>query len=146
MIIINTLFLFFYSSTVQSLSSMELKSSIKAPNNTTISSVVPNYYDESLGKYVLQNKRDEVILLLISHLKTVADPGIKLGGSKFKEEAHVVIYNVGLKKEMEALMFSTGVYAMNVNKALAKVQEAVKKCQAEDVKKCSFEEDLSTIK
>ncbi|KAG5587586.1 hypothetical protein H5410_048020 [Solanum commersonii] len=55
-------------------------------------------------------------------------------------------YNVGLKKEMEALMFSTDVYAMNVNNALAKVQEAVKKCQAEDVEKCSFEGDLSTIK
>jgi len=35
-------------------------------------------------------------------------------------------YNVGLKKEMEALMFSTDVYAMNVNNALAKVQEAVR--------------------
>ncbi|KAH0633938.1 hypothetical protein KY289_036897 [Solanum tuberosum] len=75
---------------------------------------------------------------------------------KFKEEEIVSFggiwkltcqrYNVGLKKEMEALMFSTDMYAMNVNNALAKVQEAVKKCQAEDVEKCSFEGDLSTIK
>uniref|UniRef100_M1DD13 Nutrient reservoir n=1 Tax=Solanum tuberosum TaxID=4113 RepID=M1DD13_SOLTU len=39
-------------------------------------------------------------------------------------------YNVGPKKEMEALMLCTGVYAMNVNNALTKVQEAVKKFQA----------------
>ncbi|XP_055811847.1 putative E3 ubiquitin-protein ligase RF4 isoform X2 [Solanum dulcamara] len=54
--------------------------------------------------------------------------------------------NVELKKERHALMLSTGEYAMDVNNALAKEQEAVKKCQAADVEKRSFEEDLSTIK
>ena len=56
--------------------SMEPKSSKKVLDSTTISSAVQDYYvgipyDESLGKYVPQNKRDEIILLLTSHLKTM---------------------------------------------------------------------------
>ncbi|KAG5587591.1 hypothetical protein H5410_048025 [Solanum commersonii] len=43
----------------------------KGPGNTTISSAVPDYYNESLRKYVSQNESDEAILLLTSHLKTL---------------------------------------------------------------------------
>ncbi|TMW85793.1 hypothetical protein EJD97_022490 [Solanum chilense] len=55
---------------------MDPKSSKKALDNTTISSAVPNYYvdipyDESLGKYVPQNERDETILLRIFRLKSL---------------------------------------------------------------------------
>ncbi|MCD9559556.1 hypothetical protein HAX54_017558 [Datura stramonium] len=55
---------------------LEPKSSVKAPDNTTISSAVPDYYagipyDESLGKYVPQNERDEAILLLTPHMNTL---------------------------------------------------------------------------
>ncbi|CAN4093164.1 unnamed protein product [Withania somnifera] len=55
---------------------LEPKSSIKAPDNTTIPSVVPEYcsgfqYDESLGKYVPQNKIQETILVLVPHMKTL---------------------------------------------------------------------------
>ncbi|KAG5605961.1 hypothetical protein H5410_027453, partial [Solanum commersonii] len=46
-------------------------SSINALDNTTISFAKLDYYDEPLGKYVPQNKRDEAPLLLISHLKTL---------------------------------------------------------------------------
>ncbi|KAM3356044.1 putative E3 ubiquitin-protein ligase [Capsicum galapagoense] len=56
-------------------SAMEPKSSIKA-HSTIISSAVPDYctgipYDESLGKYVPQDGRDEDILVLVPRLKTL---------------------------------------------------------------------------
>ena len=54
--------------------------------------------------------------------------------------------NVGLKKDMEALMLSTNENSMNVSNALAKEQEAIKKCQAADMEKHSFEKSLSTFK
>ncbi|KAK4732173.1 hypothetical protein R3W88_025161 [Solanum pinnatisectum] len=193
---------------------MEPKSSKKALDNTTISSAVPDYYvgipyDESLGKYVPQNERDEIILLRTSCLKTlqkelqgwsdwanekVMQATRRLGKDQAelkmlrqeKEDAEKVLQekeklekdtmerimemeqvlvntnsmsetansllntlemdNVGLKKDMEALILSTGEHAMNVNNALAKEQEAIKKCQAADMEKHSFEEGLSTIK
>ncbi|XP_015161583.1 putative E3 ubiquitin-protein ligase RF298 [Solanum tuberosum] len=54
--------------------------------------------------------------------------------------------NVGLKKDMEIVMLSTCKHAMNVKNVLAKEQDAMKKCEAADTEKRSFEEDLSTIK
>ncbi|KAG5587584.1 hypothetical protein H5410_048018 [Solanum commersonii] len=54
--------------------------------------------------------------------------------------------NVGLKKDMKVVMLSTSEHAMNVNNALANEKDAIKKCQAADMEKRSFEEDLSTIK
>ncbi|KAH0634976.1 hypothetical protein KY284_037762 [Solanum tuberosum] len=193
---------------------MEPKSSKKALDNTTISSAVPDYfvgipYDESLGKYVPQNERDETILLRTSRLKSlqkelqgwsdwanekVMQATWRLGKDqaelkmlrqekKDAEKVHqekempekdtmerimemeqalvntnsmseitnsllntLEMDNVGLKKDMEALMLSTSKHAMNVNNALAKEQEAIKNCQAADMERHSFEEDLSTIK
>ncbi|KAH0669496.1 hypothetical protein KY285_023658 [Solanum tuberosum] len=54
--------------------------------------------------------------------------------------------NVGLKKDMEIVMLSTCKHAINMKNVLAKEQDAMKKCQAADTEKRSFEEDLSTIK
>ncbi|KAK4716281.1 hypothetical protein R3W88_014619 [Solanum pinnatisectum] len=54
--------------------------------------------------------------------------------------------NFGLKKDMEVVMLSTCKHAMNVKNVLAKEQDAIKKCQAADTDKRSFEEDLCTIK
>ncbi|KAJ8547482.1 hypothetical protein K7X08_011068 [Anisodus acutangulus] len=53
---------------------LEPKSSIKAPDSTTSSPVVPDYYagipyNESLGIYVPRNERDEAILLLTPQMK-----------------------------------------------------------------------------
>ncbi|XP_004247551.1 putative E3 ubiquitin-protein ligase RF298 [Solanum lycopersicum] len=194
--------------------SMEPKSSKKIPANTTISSAVQDYfvgipYDESLGKYVPRNERDETILFLTSHLKTLqeelqgwsdwANEKVMQATRRLckdqaelkrmrqeKEDAENVhqeknmleettmrrimemeqalvntnsmgetinsllntleMDNVGLKKDLEAVMPSAGKHAMNVNNALAKEQEALKKCQAADMEKRSFDEDLSAIK
>uniref|UniRef100_A0A3Q7I6W2 RING-type domain-containing protein n=1 Tax=Solanum lycopersicum TaxID=4081 RepID=A0A3Q7I6W2_SOLLC len=194
--------------------SMEPKFSKKVPDNTTISSAVQDYYvgipyNESLGKYVPRNERDENILFLTSHLKTlqeelqrwsdwanekVMQATRRLGKDQADlkrmrqekedaenvhqekhmleettmrkimemEQAFVNTYsmgktinsllntlemdNVGLKKDLEAVMLSTGKHDMNVNNALAQEQEALKKCQAADMEKRSFEEDLFAIK
>lgn len=180
-----------------------------SPDNTTISSVVPDYYvgipyDESLGKYIPQNERDEAILMLTSRVKTLQKElqgwsnwanekvmqatwrlGKDLGELKMlrqeKEEAEKVLKeskileedaqekimameqsmvntnyifetttsylkrlekkNVELKKEREA-----GLDVMNTDEVYAKEQEAVKKCQAADLEKRLFEEDISTFK
>ncbi|KAJ8549063.1 hypothetical protein K7X08_032770 [Anisodus acutangulus] len=53
---------------------LELNSSIKAPDSTTSSPVVPDYYagipyNESLGMYVPRNERYEAILLLTPQMK-----------------------------------------------------------------------------
>ncbi|KAH0633937.1 putative E3 ubiquitin-protein ligase RF298 [Solanum tuberosum] len=193
---------------------MEPKSSKKVPDNIIVSSAVPDYYagipyDESLGKYVPQNERDETILLRTSRLKTlqkelqgwsdwanekVMQATRRLGKNQAelkmmrqeKEDAEKVhqekqmleettmerimemeqtlvntnsmgetinsllntleMDNVGLKKDMKVVMLSTGEHAMNVNNALANEKDAIKKCQAADMEKRSFEEDLSTIK
>ncbi|KAH0738684.1 hypothetical protein KY290_037389 [Solanum tuberosum] len=193
---------------------MEPKSSKKVPDNIIVSSAVPDYYagipyDESLGKYVPQNERDETILLRTSRLKTlqkelqgwsdwanekVMQATRRLGKDQAelkmmrqeKEDAEKVhqekqmleettverimemeqtlvntnsmgetinsllntleMDNVGLKKDMKVVMLSTGEHAMNVNNALANEKDAIKKCQAADMEKRSFEEDLSTIK
>ncbi|XP_059295609.1 putative E3 ubiquitin-protein ligase RF298 [Lycium ferocissimum] len=55
---------------------LEPESSIEAPDSTTSSPTVPDYYagipyDESLGIYVPQNERDEAIMLLIPQMKTL---------------------------------------------------------------------------
>uniref|UniRef100_A0A3Q7I4Y7 RING-type domain-containing protein n=1 Tax=Solanum lycopersicum TaxID=4081 RepID=A0A3Q7I4Y7_SOLLC len=194
--------------------SIEPKSGKEVPDNTIISSAVQDYYvgipyDESLGKYVPRNERDETILFLTSHLKTlqeelqrwsdwanekVMQATWRLGKDQAelkrmrqeKEDAKNVhqennmlkettmrrimemeqalvntnsmgdtinsllntleMDNVGLKKDLEAIMLSTGKHALNVNNSFAKEQEALKKCQAADMEKRSFEEDLSAIK
>ncbi|WMV47517.1 hypothetical protein MTR67_040902 [Solanum verrucosum] len=193
---------------------MEPKSSKKVPDNIIVSSAVPDYYagipyDESLGKYVPQNERDETILLRTSRLKTlqkelqgwsdwanekVMQATRRLGKDQAelkmmrqeKEDAEKVhqekqmleettmdrivemeqtlvntnsmgetinsllntleMDNVGLKKDMKVVMLSTSEHAMNVNNALANEKDAIKKCQAADMEKRSFEEDLSIIK
>ncbi|WMV29891.1 hypothetical protein MTR67_023276 [Solanum verrucosum] len=170
------------------------KPSENLTDNTTISSMVPDYYvgilyDESLRKYVPQNERDEDILLLTSHLKTLQkelqrwsdwankkvmqatwrlskdQTGLKMlmqekedaekdhkemqmleennmkRISEMEQELVNTYYitetaisglnsfegeNVGLKKGMEALKLYAGVYATNMDKALAKEHEALK--------------------
>uniref|UniRef100_K4D0L3 Uncharacterized protein n=1 Tax=Solanum lycopersicum TaxID=4081 RepID=K4D0L3_SOLLC len=186
----------------------------KVPDNTTISSAVLDYYvgipyDDSMGKFVPQNERDETILLLISNSKTLPkdlqgwfdwanekvmqatqrlgkDQGVLKRIRQEKEDAENVHHekqmmeettmrrimemeqplvntnsmvekiksllntlemdNVGLKKDLDAVMLSTSEHAMNVNNALAKEQVALRKCQAVDMENLSFEEDLSAIK
>ncbi|TMW85524.1 hypothetical protein EJD97_023015 [Solanum chilense] len=190
------------------------KSSKKVLDNTTISSMLLDYYvgipyDESLGKYVPQNERDEMILLRTSHLKSLqkelqwwsdwanekvmqatwrlAKDQAELKMLRQEKEDAEKVYqekemlekdtlvrimemeqaqvntnsmsetlnyllktlemdNVGLKKDIEALMLSTSENAMNQNNALAKEQEVIKKCQVADMEKHSFEKDLSTFK
>ncbi|KAL3517525.1 hypothetical protein ACH5RR_020114 [Cinchona calisaya] len=57
-------------------SSLDCKPTLKAKTNNTNSSEVPDYYagilyNESLGKYVPQDDKEETILILASHMKAL---------------------------------------------------------------------------
>nr|GMD18568.1 putative E3 ubiquitin-protein ligase RF298 [Ipomoea batatas] len=64
------------SSTATKVTSAKITATAKPPGNTSTSSSVSTYYtgipyDESLGKYVAQNEKDETILMLIPYIQNL---------------------------------------------------------------------------
>lgn len=184
------------------------------PGNTSTSSRVSTYYtgipyDESLGKYVAQNEKDETILMLIPHVlklekeiqgwtdwatEKVRQTARRLGkdqaelrmlrqekeeAEKFQKDKQTLeentlkrltemeyalsnasgqmelansslhrleVEHAVLKKKMEAAKLHSLESSRNLQEAMLREQEALKKCQAGEVEKSLLQEEFSALR